>query len=129
MKKAVICCLVVFGVIILALPAYSTDYVKASKEIVSTNDKDQSRVLIGQVTDKDENPLAGAVVYLKNTKTIVVKTYITDADGQYRFRSLSPNVDYEIYAEYQVQRSKTRTLSSFDSRSQVTMNLKIEHKK
>ena len=85
----------------------------------------QTRTLTGQVTDGAGVPLGGAVVYLQNTRTQVVKTYITDDKGNYRFNSLSPNVDYQVRAEYQGRKSDTKTLSSFDSRSNVIMHLKI----
>lgn len=85
----------------------------------------QTRTLTGQVTDKADVPLAGAVVYLQNTRTQAVKTYITGEKGDYRFSSLSPNVDYQVRAEYQGHKSDTKTLSSFDSRSNVVMHLKI----
>ena len=85
----------------------------------------QTRSLQGQVTD--ENAGAGnAIVYLKNTKTLAVKTYIADDKGLYRFNALSPNVDYEIYAEKGSKKSDTKTLSSFDSRKQATINLKLK---
>ena len=89
----------------------------------------QTRTLTGQVVDQDNTPLAGAVVYLKNTKTLAIKSYISDAQGNYRFASLAPNVDYEVYAEFQEHRSPTRTLSGFDSRSEVVFNLKINLRK
>lgn len=89
----------------------------------------QTRNLSGQVTDQGGNTLSEAVVYLKNTKTLIIKTYITDAQGNYRFASLAPNVDYEVYADFQGHRSPTRTLSSFDSRSEVVYNLKINLRK
>ncbi len=89
----------------------------------------QTRSISGQVVDQDGAALSDAVVYLKNTKTLAIKSYISDAQGNYRFSSLAPNVDYEVYAEYKDHRSPTRTLSSFDSRSQVTLNLKINLKK
>jgi protocatechuate 3,4-dioxygenase beta subunit len=85
----------------------------------------QSRTLTGQVTDKADAPISGAVVYLQNTRTQVVKTFITDGGGNYRFSSLSPNVDYQIRAEYQGHKSDTKTLSSFDSRNSVVLHLKI----
>jgi hypothetical protein len=66
------------------------------------------------------------VVHLKNTRTLAIKTYITEPDGSYRFSALSPNVDYELYAEYQGGHSDTKTLSAFDNRKQVTMTLKIK---
>jgi hypothetical protein len=85
----------------------------------------QTRTLTGQVTDKSNAPIVGAVVYLQNTRTQAVKTYITSEGGNYRFSSLSPNVDYQIRAEYQGHKSDTKTLSSFDSRNNVVMHLKI----
>ncbi len=86
----------------------------------------QTRLLTGQVMTRAEAPLANAVVYLKNTKTLGVKTYITDTSGNYRFPELSPNVDYQVYAEYNGAKSETKTLSSFDSRLRATINLKVE---
>ena len=85
----------------------------------------QTRTLTGQVTDKSEKPLSGAVVYLQDTRTQMVKTYITDDNGNYRFSSLSPNVDYTVRAEYQGHKSDSKTLSSFDSRNSVVFHLKI----
>jgi len=86
----------------------------------------QTRTLTGQVTDKAEVPLSGAIVYLQDTRTQVVKTYITDDKGNYRFSYLSPNVDYQVRAQYQGYVSDTKTLSSFDSRNNVVMHLKIK---
>ncbi len=86
----------------------------------------QTRSLQGQVMSPDNAPIADAIVYLKNTKTMTVKTYIAGKDGMYRFNALSPNVDYEVYAEHQGKRSDTKTLSSFDSRKSVTINLRLK---
>jgi hypothetical protein len=91
----------------------------------ASRNEPQTRTLTGQVTDKADVPLPGAVVYLQDTRTQVVKTYITDDKGNYRFSSLSANVDYQVRAEYQGHKSNTKTLSSFDSRSNVVMHLKI----
>ena len=88
-----------------------------------------SRVLTGTVSDKSDKPVADAVVYLKNTKTLMVKTYIAQNDGTYRFPELSPNVDYDIYAEKDGQKSKTKTLSQFDDRDKATINLQINTSK
>jgi hypothetical protein len=84
-----------------------------------------SRVLTGTVSDKSDKPVAEAVVYLKNTKTLMVKTYIAQNDGTYRFPELSPNVDYDVYAEKDGQKSKTKTLSQFDDRDKANINLQI----
>ena len=99
-----------------------------AKDPISAREREQSRIMVGQVTDNAEAPISGAVVYLKNTKTLAVKTYITDDKGAYRFHALSPNADYEVYAEFQSARSKTKSLSAFDSRNEVTINLHIDRK-
>jgi hypothetical protein len=65
-------------------------------------------------------------VYLKNSKTMAVKTFIAGQDGTYRFNALSPNVDYEVYAEHNGKKSDAKTLSSFDSRKTANIHLKIK---
>lgn len=93
----------------------------------AVSDKEtQVRALTGQVMDQREQPVSGAIVYLKNTKTMAVKTFIAGEDGMYRFNALSPNVDYEVYAEHNGKKSDTKTLSSFDSRKTAYINLKIK---
>ena len=89
----------------------------------------QLRTVHGTVIDKDENELPGGVVQLKNTKTQIVKTYIAQEKGEYRFSGLDPNVDYEIHAEKDNMTSTKRTISSFDNRKDIVVNLKVDKKK
>ncbi len=89
----------------------------------------QTRSVSGQVLDNEDTPLPDAVVHLKNTKTLALKTFITDSGGNYRFSGLSPNVDYELHAELKGRRSSTKTLSSFDSKKDVTIHLRIDTNK
>lgn len=88
-----------------------------------------SRTLTGTVLDKSDKPIPEAVVYLKNTKTLAVKTYISQKDGTYRFPELSLNSDYDVYAEKQGDKSKTKTLSQFDDREKPNINLQINTNK
>ena len=89
---------------------------------------DAGRLLMGRVTDHADNPLPSAVVYLSNPRSRAVKTYIVGPDGVFRFPALSPNIDYEVYAQYNGQKSDTKTVSQFDNRQQVNINLKIDAK-
>jgi Carboxypeptidase regulatory-like domain len=89
----------------------------------------QLRTAHGVVMDKSETPIPTAVVFLKNTRTNAVKSYIADEAGNYRFSGLDPNVDYEIHAEKDGAKSPTRQVSSFDSRKDIVLNLKIDTKK
>jgi len=89
-------------------------------------EKPVGRLLLGKVLDQGDNPLPDAVVYLINSRTRAIKTYIVGADGSYRFPALSTSVDYEIYAQYKGRKSESRSVSQFDERSQVYLDLKIE---
>jgi hypothetical protein len=89
----------------------------------------QLKTVHGTVLDSKENAQPTSVIYLKNLKTQAVKTYIADDAGKYRFSGLDPNVDYEIHAEHGDMMSGKRTISSFDSRKDLEMTLKLDKKK
>jgi len=88
----------------------------------------QLRTVHGSVLDLKENPVPDSVVYLKNVRTQAVKTHIADEAGTYRFSGLDPNVDYEIHAEHGDAASATRTVSSYDSRRDIEILLKLDKK-
>src|SRR6267154_468453 len=90
---------------------------------------EQNRSVKGAVVAADEHSVTGAVVQLKNTKTLQVRSFITKDDGTYYFHGLSPDIDYEIQADFQGASSGTKTLSSFDSRKEAIINLKLTPKK
>ena len=83
------------------------------------------RSLTGTVTDEAGTVLKGAVVQLKNRLTLNIRSYITQSDGLYRFHGLHPDIDYEVKADYQGRSSHSRTLSRFDSKSNVRIDLQI----
>jgi hypothetical protein len=89
----------------------------------------QLRTVHGVVMDKSESPIPAAVVFLKNTRSNAIRSYISNDQGDYRFSGLDPNSDYEVHAEKDGAQSQTRTVSSFDSKKDITLNLKIEKKK
>ncbi len=90
---------------------------------------DLTRSVSGAVTVGDSAPAVGAVVFLKNMKSLEVRSFITKETGEYRFSGLSADVDYELHAELQGQKSSTKTLSSFNTRKQAVINLKLPEKK
>jgi len=83
----------------------------------------------GVVMNKNEDPLAGAIVFLKNMQNNSVKTSFADDSGNYRFSGLDPNTDYEIHAEFKGDESPTKRLSSLDSRRDIGLNLTVARKK
>jgi hypothetical protein len=112
-------------IVLLITGITSTTYLYAGK------DKEKpapGRLLTGKVLDKHDNPLVDSVVYLSNTRTHAVTTYIVGPDGTYRFPELPANVEFEIYALYKGQKSDTKTLSQFDDRKQANIVLRIDVK-
>jgi Carboxypeptidase regulatory-like domain len=89
----------------------------------------QLRSVRGMVTDKAEKPIQNGVVFLKNLRTNIVISHFSDDQGNYRFTGLDPNVDYEVYAEFDGEKSASRTVSPLDSRKEITLNLKVDKKK
>jgi hypothetical protein len=93
------------------------------------DDSRASRRLTGIVVDAAGRPVAGAVVYLENKRNLALYTYIAGEDGSYHFNNLSPDVDYDVYAEAHGRRSGVKTLSSFDSHKRPRIDLKLNKKK
>ena len=108
------CCMTAFFVAVRGAAVFAQDRGPAQ------------RVVQGRVVDADNAPIKGAVVYLKDSRSLAVKSYFSDDQGGYRFGQLSPNTDYEIWAEYDDKKSAVNTISSFDSKSLFNINLKIE---
>ena len=112
----------------LVLALLSSTLVLFAQKEKKGDDTAGTRTVQGAVTSSQDAPLAGAVVFLKNTKTLQIRSFISKEDGTYYFNGLSPDVDYELRAEYQGLSSSTKTLSSFDSRKQAIINLKLNKK-
>jgi hypothetical protein len=87
------------------------------------------RTVQGRALDANGQAQSNAVVYLQNVKTGEIRSYITLADGSYRFGQLSSDVDYRIWAKLQNAKSKARTISSFDSKKLFIFDLKLEPQK
>ena len=120
--------LTAMGAILLACGALLAVPTARASAVIQRGAQGEARTLIGHVLNDREQPLQKAIVYLKNTKTLAIKTYISEADGAFRFSGLAPNIDYEIYAEHEGGRSDAKTLSGFDSRREVNVTLKIKGK-
>ena len=87
-----------------------------------------TRTVQGVVTDQSDAPVANAVVKLENLKTQAIRSYITKEDGAYKFFELSTENDYKVHADFQGASSPAKTISSFDSKKQVVLNLKLNKK-
>ena len=95
---------------------------------VAGQNSGSTRSIEGVVLSKSGDPIAGAVVLLKDTKTLQVRSYIAQSDGRYHFFGLSTDVNYQVRAEAHGMTSKTRMVSVFDSHKVVKLPLKVTKK-
>lgn len=86
-----------------------------------------SRAVTGTVTTADDKLVSGAVVQLKDMRTLQVRSFITLDDGQYHFSGLRIDIDYELTAK-SGEMTATKKLSLFDNRKQAVLNFKLEKK-
>lgn len=108
------CCIAAFSVAVRGVTVFAQDRGPAQ------------RVVQGKVVDGANAPIKGAVVYLKDSRSLAVKSYFSDDQGAYRFGQLSQNSDYEIWAENNGKKSAVKSISSFDNKNLFTINLKID---
>jgi hypothetical protein len=93
---------------------------KRTKEDTST------RTLQGTVFDPQDRPVNGAVVQLKDMRTLQVRSFITQDQGAYHFSGLKVDTDYQVKATYSGMSSDAKNLSVFDNRRTPVLNLKLE---
>jgi hypothetical protein len=111
---------------IIAICSFALALLVAPTLNAKTKDTTPGRLLTGKVLDKQDNPVPDAVVYVTDTRTRAVKTYIVGPDGTYRFPALATNVDYELYAQLNGKTSDTKRMSQFDDRKVVEIVLRID---
>ena len=116
MKRAV--------VLALALSAVTHSSPQAQPPVIGEN-AGTTRAIQGKVLSKEGAPVPGAIVLLKNMKTLQVRSYIAESDGRYHFFGLSTDVSFEVRAQDNGLTSKIKTVSVFDSHRFITVNLKL----
>lgn len=84
------------------------------------------RSVQGHVLDAQSKPINGAIVYLRNSSTNDIKTYISTDSGSYQFVDLAANSDYTLWAAWKGRKSSTHTISSFDTRKKIHIDLQIK---
>jgi hypothetical protein len=87
-----------------------------------------ARVVQGKVTDKSDAGLKGATVFLKDGHTLAVRSYVASDDGSYRFGQLASSADYQLWAEVDGKKSSVKNISSFDTRNEFNITLKVDTK-
>lgn len=87
-----------------------------------------AKTLQGRIFGSNEAPLSGAIVYLQDGKTNSIRSFFSTANGSYRFGPLSSDTDYQVWAKYKDAKSGTKTISSFDTRKNIVIDLHIKTK-
>jgi Carboxypeptidase regulatory-like domain len=87
-----------------------------------------TRSIEGTVLDAHDSAVPHAVVLLKDTKTLQVRSYLAQNDGRYHFYGLSSDINYELRAQANGLTSPVKTVSVFDSHRVITLNLKLKKK-
>jgi Carboxypeptidase regulatory-like domain len=88
----------------------------------------KTKTLQGKVLGSGDAPISGAIVYLQDGKTNDIRSFISTSSGIYRFGQLSSDIDYQVWAQYKNEKSPTKSISSYDSRTNVIIDLHIKTK-
>jgi len=88
-------------------------------------DDTTSRAVQGIVTEAGGQPVAKAVVQLKNTRTLQIRSFITGADGRYHFAGLASDIEFQLKAEHEGTTTPWKTLSMYNTKKLVEINFKL----
>ncbi|HEV2278050.1 MAG TPA: carboxypeptidase-like regulatory domain-containing protein [Acidobacteriaceae bacterium] len=100
--------------------------VAAARPAVAQDQNFGTKQLQGKVLGNNDAPLSGAIVYLQNSRNNDIKSYITEKDGAYHFAGVAADTDYTVWASFKGKKSPTKTVSSFDTRKSVYLDLHIK---
>jgi Carboxypeptidase regulatory-like domain len=84
------------------------------------------RTVSGAVMNGNSNPVAGATVFLKNQKTKAIRSYTSSKDGRFHFAQVNMAEDYDLWAEKDGHKTGTKTVSSWDTRKDFEVELKMK---
>jgi hypothetical protein len=84
-----------------------------------------SKTVVGQVFDVSDNPIAGAAVEMTDLSTNKTAAIYTGPDGRFTFTDIKFTKDYQIKAHFKGQSSEVRKVSSWDTRTDLVLNLHI----
>jgi hypothetical protein len=84
------------------------------------------RIVTGSVVDANSAAVAGATVFLRNTKTKSIRSYTSSSTGRFRFAQVNMTDDFDLWAEKDDKKSATKTVSSWDARKEFECELKMK---
>ena len=84
------------------------------------------RVVMGSVVDANSAPVAGATVFLKDLKSKTIRSYTTTDKGRFRFAQVNMAEEHELWAEKDGKKTAVKTVSSWDTRKEFEVELKLK---
>jgi len=84
------------------------------------------RVVSGYVADAHSDPVVGATVFLRDMKSKAVRSYTSVENGRFRFAGVNMAEDHELWAEKNGKKSAVKTVSSWDTRKEFEVELKLK---
>jgi len=84
------------------------------------------RVVMGAVVDANSAPVVGATVFLKDLKSKNIRSYTTTEKGRFRFAQVNMAEDHELWAEKDGKKTAVRSISSWESRKELEVELKLK---
>ena len=112
--------------IFCCMAALASSLVPSSPRLLAQSQT--QRVVQGKVVDKSDAGLKGATIFLKDGHSLAIRSYIAADDGTFRFGQVAQNTDYQLWAEFAGKKSSVKNISSFDSRTEFNITLKIDTK-
>jgi len=80
----------------------------------------------GVVADQRGKPITGARITIRNMKDNTTRTATTDEMGAYLIRGLTPDVDYELRADFRGVLSEKKAVSAFLDREDNLVNFDLD---
>ncbi len=84
------------------------------------------RTVSGAVLNAGSEAVSDAVVFLENQKTKAIRSYTTPQNGRFYFAQISMTDDYNLWAEKNKKKSATKIVSSWDTRANFIVDLRIK---
>ena len=84
------------------------------------------RVVSGAVVDANSVPVVGATVFLRDIKSKAIRSYTTIEKGRFRFASVNMAEEHELWSEKDGKKTAVKTISSWDSRKEFEVELKLK---
>lgn len=101
---------------------------QAQAPVIGQPGQSIKRTITGKVLNEQGQPVPHAIVLLKDTKTLQIRSYIAQDDGTYHFYDLSGDINYQLRAEADGLTSPEKTVSVFNSHKVVKLDLKLKKK-